>query len=172
MTKPTDQWVTPRWVVDGLMAFAVSRGVERTRIIDVCASDDNYRFTPYITTADDTLVTPWGQNSTCWMNPPYSNPMPFIEKAVLEMDNGNSTIALLKNDCSTKWFSYAVKHASDIVFITDGRVGFDPPPGQVVTSGNNFSSVAFVFNAQGGDQYQRRTHYLPISQLRVLGGAA
>ncbi len=48
------------------------------------------------------LIEPWG--SQTFVNPPYSNPLPWVEKAILERERGNTVVLLLKHDSSTKWF--------------------------------------------------------------------
>lgn len=41
-----------------------------------------------------------------FVNPPYSNPLPWVEKAIfLNKSNGWTIVMLLKHDSSTKWFA-------------------------------------------------------------------
>ncbi len=40
-----------------------------------------------------------------FVNPPYSSPLPWIEKAVEEARKGNTVALLLKADTSTRWFA-------------------------------------------------------------------
>jgi len=37
-------------------------------------------------------------------NPPYSNPLPWVKKAILEYESGCTVVMLLKHDSSTEWY--------------------------------------------------------------------
>lgn len=82
-----DYWATPQWVVDNLFTLVehklmlVPKHLER---VDVCANEINTKCPRFINEEMNTLTTPWGHNKLCWLNPPYSNVLPFIEKAVEE----------------------------------------------------------------------------------------
>lgn len=39
-----------------------------------------------------------------YVNPPYSNPLPWVEKAILESKKGYTIAMLLKHDSSTEWW--------------------------------------------------------------------
>lgn len=166
-----DYWSTPQEMVEGLIAYCEAKGVVPKNLarLDVCASELNTKCERFITEEQNTLETDWGYNQLCWLNPPYSNVMPFLEKAESEQRNGNYTIALLKNDCSTKWFHFAARHARAIIFITKGRIGFVSAITGKRVGGNNFSSVVFVFG--GGDRLSQRTLYVSKSKLEGLGNA-
>lgn len=142
-----DLWATPQWAVDGLFEWFISNGFIPKGLdkLDVCASEKNAKCPYYIDAEMDTLKTEWGDNQLCWLNPPYSNVKPFLEKAVAETHNGNYTVALLKADCSTKWFKYAVENATAVMYITSGRIGFIHAESGEAVGGNSFSSVVFLF---------------------------
>lgn len=167
--KHKDYWATPEWAVKGLAEYLHQSGEIRANefTLDVCASEHNAKAPFYINEEMDTLVAEWGKNEVCWLNPPYSNVQPFLEKAVTEAENGNQTVALLKNDCSTKWFRYAVDHAAMVIFITDGRIGFVSALTGESVGGNNFSSVAFLFKKRTAGL---KTVYLSKSYIKELGG--
>ena len=62
----------------------------------------------------DGLLYPW--KSRTFVNPPYSNPLPWIRKAIRENQEHGHTIALLlKHDSSTKW--YAELHQAGAHFL-------------------------------------------------------
>lgn len=142
-----DLWATPQEIVDGLLSYVENKGLVPSGLskLDVCANKHNKKCEHFITEQQDTLATPWGENNLCWLNPPYSNVQPFLNKAVAEVANGNYTVALLKNDCSTKWFHYAAKNAIAVVYIMMGRISFISAMTGETIKGNNFSSVAFIF---------------------------
>lgn len=166
-----DHWATPQWVVDGLFRFVEEKGLvpKGLETLDVCASELNPKCPYYIDEETNTLTSEWGDDQLCWLNPPYSNVQPFLEKAIEETGNGNYTVALLKNDCSTKWFNYAIENASAVIFITLGRIGFVSAVSGESVGGNNFSSVAFLFAPyQSGNV---KTYYISKNQLEELGNA-
>lgn len=68
----------------------------------------------------DGLVIDW--NKRTFVNPPYSNPLPWVEKAILENKINGSTVALLlKHDSSTKW--YRLLHEAGAKFLlVNGRL--------------------------------------------------
>jgi len=83
-----------------------------------------------------------------FVNPPYSKPLKWIEKAIEENKKGKTIVLLLKLDCSTKWFLKLIEAKAHIVFINE-RVKFNdnPPP---------FSSMLAILE---GD-LQKRTEKL------------
>lgn len=83
----------------------------------------------------------------------------------VEAANGNYTVALLKNDCSTKWFHYAAKNAIAVVYIMLGRISFISAMTGETIKGNNFSSVAFIF---GPGRNGLRSLYITKQKLGEL----
>lgn len=71
--RTTDEWYSPTWI---FKAAAV------TFDMDVCApSDPMHRTVPalrYLTAQDDGLTTEW--EGLVWMNPPYSNADPWVDR--------------------------------------------------------------------------------------------
>lgn len=110
-----DTWATPIW----LYKYAESRF--GTFDLDVCANSENFKCRRYYTEEQNSLVQPWGSSN--WCNPPYSNIRPWVEKAILETDLGNTTVMLLPADFSTQWFKVVWDASSDIV-ILNKRVRF------------------------------------------------
>lgn len=96
--------------------------------LDVCADETNYKVKSYFDKDDDGLKQSWG-SFTCWCNPPYSDPLPWIEKAESESYKGDpTTVMLLPVDTSTKWFEQAFYSADEIIFLSP-RVRFVGAPG-------------------------------------------
>ena len=115
--KMSDQWQTPQWLFDELNA-------EFNFDIDLCATAENSKCKNYgidylknlisfCTESEDTGekgrinlysgIAGTGLKSA-FMNPPYSNPKPFIEKA-WEDSKHCKIVLLVKVDPSTKWWS-------------------------------------------------------------------
>lgn len=112
--KQSDEWQIPNWLFEQLDA-------EFHFDIDLCATADNTKcklfYMDYLQDVqmDTTYYAPrvasmreyqevGNANYICFMNPPYSNPKPFIEKA-WEDSKHCKIIALVKCDPSTKWWA-------------------------------------------------------------------
>lgn len=39
-----------------------------------------------------------------FVNPPYSNPLPWVKQAIETYENGGNVVMLLKHDSSTEWY--------------------------------------------------------------------
>lgn len=68
------------------------------------------------------LLREWG--TSVFMNPPYSNPTPWCEKAVMESRRGKLVVGLLRGDTSTRWFHDWVLPYAELRFIK-GRLRFN-----------------------------------------------
>jgi phage N-6-adenine-methyltransferase len=120
---PTD-WETPPELFEPLsMQFPFD--------LDVCASAGNRKCDNYFgldhakETRRDGLTASW-DGLTCWCNPPYNDPMPWVRKAAFEAYQahvGATTVMLLPVDTSTKWFTEVFLYADEIWFLTP-RVKF------------------------------------------------
>lgn len=88
--------------------------------LDVCALRETAKCDHYFGPdqvnigKQDGLTAPWEDN-ICWCNPPYSDPKPWVEKAILELEA--TTVMLLPTDSSTQWFADAFMYASEIWFL-------------------------------------------------------
>lgn len=110
---------------------------------DVAASDLNHKAPLWFTEAQDSLVQPWGTSN--WCNPPYSNIMPWVEKAIAETARGNTTVMLIPADTSVAWFKKAFDNCYSCEFI-NGRISFINVDTGKPQSGNNKGSVVFIFS--------------------------
>ena len=63
----------------------------------------------------DGLSIDWEDKT--YINPPYSNPLRWVEKAIEEMNKGKMIVMLLRVDTSTKWFAKLVEANAKIMFI-------------------------------------------------------
>ena len=59
-----------------------------------------------------------------FVNPPYSKPLVWVEKAIEENKKGKTIALLLKLDCSTKWFLKLMDAKAHIILINE-RVKFN-----------------------------------------------
>lgn len=104
MKKLSDEWQTPDWLFKEL-------DEEFNFDIDLCATAENnkcrYYFSDYLLNVIEGPVrgmSPPFEGSCCFMNPPYSNPKPFIEKA-WEDSKHCKIVCLVKCDPSTRWWA-------------------------------------------------------------------
>lgn len=63
----------------------------------------------------------WGKSN--FVNPPYSDKLPWIKKALEEVEKGHLTVMLLPVDTSTGWFLDYVLPNCEIRFVR-GRISF------------------------------------------------
>lgn len=67
----------------------------------------------------DGLGSSWGQRT--FVNPPYSNPLPWVLKGIKEASKGKKIVFLVKHDTSTRW--YAKLHEAGAHFLmVNGRL--------------------------------------------------
>jgi phage N-6-adenine-methyltransferase len=112
--KGNDQYSTLNWIKDGLF-----RGW-----YDPCPLTDN------LVDRDgcDGLKGDWVGNKV-FVNPPYSNPLRWVEKAIRESRKGKIIVLLLKHDSSTVW--WAKLHEAGAHFLPImGRLQFKPRYGR------------------------------------------
>ena len=95
----------------------------------------------YLTRQEDGLALPTWPHQQIWLNPPYSNPGPWIEKAVAVHQAGvygRQVIILVNNATETAWFqmllsSYPVCFpARRLAFWRHDQTGLTARQGQAV----------------------------------------
>lgn len=62
-----------------------------------------------------------------FVNPPYSNPLLWVEKAIEENKKGKMIVMLLKVDTSTKWFAKLIEAKAEILWFSR-RLRFTDTP--------------------------------------------
>lgn len=58
-----------------------------------------------------------------FVNPPYSDPLPWVKKAIREKAKGNTVVMLLKHDSSTEWYRLLHEHGAYFLMI-NGRLSY------------------------------------------------
>ena len=95
--KDSDNWQTPKWFMR-----LVGNLTDRTPM--------NH--------AIDCLATEWETDS--YINPPYSDPLPFVLKGIAEHQKKNIIVVfLLKLDPSTKWFKVLAEGGAHFLFFSE-----------------------------------------------------
>lgn len=137
-----DLWRTPP-------ALFASLDAEFCFQLDAAAAPHNALCRKFITSDQNTLETPWDDYLTipgyAWLNPPYSDITPFVKKAAAESKNQIGTVMLVPADASVGWFREAIQTASEVRFITAGRLAFINPVTGKPVSGNNKGSMLIIW---------------------------
>ena len=125
--KQTDERYTPKWIFDTL-------NVEFD--LDPCSPVGGIKEAPikyYYTAEDDGLSKEWFGN--VWVNPPFSNPRPFMEK----LAQHGKGIGLVR--ISQSQWAKDLWNLCDGVILNDKRLKFDRPDGSSV----GIPAVTFMF---------------------------
>ena len=102
-TKPSDSYATPSWLMELFADW-----------YDPCPLN----YSPEV----DGLNLEWKDRT--YVNPPYSNPLPWVKKAIEQNKQGKKIALLLKLDCSTQWFRLLQEANAHILFINE-RIKFN-----------------------------------------------
>ena len=137
-----DLWRTPP-------ALFASLDAEFCFQLDAAAAPHNALCRKFITAEQNTLETPWADYLNVpgyiWLNPPYSDITPFVKKAAAESSNQIGTVMLVPADTLVGWFKEAIQTASEVRFITAGRLAFINPVTGKPVSGNNKGSMLIIW---------------------------
>ncbi|WP_334369481.1 phage N-6-adenine-methyltransferase [Enterobacter hormaechei] len=137
-----DLWRTPP-------ALFAALNAEFCFQLDAAAAPHNALCRKFITAEQNTLETPWADYLNVpgyvWLNPPYSDITPFVKKAAAESANQIGTVMLVPADTSVGWFREAIQTASEVRFITAGRLAFINPVTGKTVSGNNKGSLLIIW---------------------------
>src|SRR5690242_12651215 len=71
----SDEWYTPDYL------FRTLSDLYGPFTMDVCATPASARAQRFFTRTDDGLAQLW--EGVCWCAPPYSNPLPWVQKAIV-----------------------------------------------------------------------------------------
>lgn len=95
-TKKSDQFPTDYWLYTVFEDW-----------FDPCPLDEN----PSI----NGLEIEWYDRT--YINPPYSNPLPWVRKAIETSKEGKRVVMLLKFDSTTKWFKLLMQANAHILYV-------------------------------------------------------
>lgn len=101
---------------------------------DVCATAESAKCVSYYD--DHALDVPWSSDftylSTLWMNPPYSKPYPWVEKANNESKFNVIVVGLLPVNTSVSWFADHINGQANTIYFPTKRIKFERPDGTVM----------------------------------------
>ena len=117
-------------------------------VCDVAASESNHLCAKYFTESNSALDLNWCVNANSgdyvWCNPPYSDPLPWVEKCIYESKiHGIGSVILLNHDMSTRWAQRLLNQECKVIVFTGKRIAFLNGEGNPV-KGNSKGQVAFV----------------------------
>ena len=114
---------------------------------------------------------------TAYCNPPFSNILPFIDKAIYEVGLGAEVVMMLPNNPETSYIRKAKKYATKIIEMPF-RLKFVRPNGEPFldkhgkVNSPKFSCLIAVFTKKGlgkGAEYYYHDFRLHYEQQKLLG---
>ncbi len=159
--------------------------------IDLAATDESAKCAVYFTPEIDALGQNWLAsvpplaNATGWLNPPYSNILPWVQHARREQQKGFTTVFLVPNDCSGEWwpegepciirhitgyyYEYTYKQGkrkgTTVKKWASGRIEFvNAETGEIMKDPLNKPMCAIIFPAF----YYGPTLHQPVTKLELM----
>jgi phage N-6-adenine-methyltransferase len=111
----SDEWRTPPEVFTPLAAEFGPFD------LDPCCRTESALAPKFYTPTENGLLREW--NGRVWLNPPYSNPAPWLRRAIDAAQHGALIVALLPASTCTAWFHDLVLPLAEVRFLR-GRVRF------------------------------------------------
>lgn len=136
--------------------------------IDAAASNENALCEDWYTKEDDALSFDWPETHKVWLNPPFSDPRPWIDHVLRQVnERGCLVCVVLPDDISTKWFRMCVDGAAEMYgLVSDGkktgRVGFIHPVTGETVRDNPKGSFVFIFRRHTAPL---KTHWISRNEM-------
>ena len=115
---------------------------------DVCAAKATAKCSSFWHRGHNALSKRWADYfpplTPLWMNPPYSDPRPWVEKAAEAAADGLIVVGLIPNITSSTWYPEYVEGRASTLLHPDGRISFCTPAGKLI-SGNPWPSVVPIW---------------------------
>ena len=160
-----DDWATPP-------AFMAVLAAEFTFTLDVCADATNAKAPGWLEGPHWELVADEGECTcglcarwaphVCFLNPPYSDIKPWVEKAAMEATCGATVVALLPASHGNDWYALASRTTFEERRVRE-RIQFIHPAGceckacmESRTGSNTTDSFLFVWRP-GGERWITRS---------------
>ncbi|UKH11277.1 DNA N-6-adenine-methyltransferase [Actinobacillus pleuropneumoniae] len=123
------------------------------------------------------FVADQGELLRIFVNPPYSDPLPFVKRAAELKRAGHLVVMLLPADKSVEWYEVIQENASEVIDIIgyrdekgkfhSGRIHFVNPITGEEVKGNNKGSMVAVFDPTMQD-FVTRT--VSLDFVKKVGG--
>ena len=95
-SKKSDSWASPNWLMNLFKNY-----------YDPCP----------LNPIEDGLITNWKDYT--YVNPPYSEPLKWVLKAIKENKKGKTIVLLLKLDSSTRWYRELINANAHILLFNE-----------------------------------------------------
>lgn len=137
--EPPSWWTSDHWATPPSLIEDLEREFGPFDL-DPCCMPVTAKAPKFYTAQENGLAQPW--HGKVFMNPPYSNPAPWVEKALSETRSGNAhlVVALLPVATDTKWFHDFINGKAEIRFL-QGRVRFFGWAGTPITAPKSPSMI-------------------------------
>ncbi|MEQ5201573.1 phage N-6-adenine-methyltransferase [Providencia rettgeri] len=134
-----DRWQTPLPLFTALDA-------EFGFYLDAAADKNNHLCSHYLTEKDDSLNCDWESYGVIWVNPPYSEIQPWINKSDEQCKKQlQPVVMLIQSDTSVGWFNSALETVDEVRLITGGRISFINAGTNKPVNGNNKGSMLLIW---------------------------
>jgi site-specific DNA-methyltransferase (adenine-specific) len=145
----SDEWETPPTFVAALEAEFGPFD------LDPCARLETAKAAYYYTKADDGLAQAWARSARVhvFVNPPYSDPGPWVAKAIEEAKRGAVTRLLLPAATDVGWFHELVLPSANVRFLR-GRLRFHGWAGTPIGSPTAGSLLVSIPRVAGDRSFQ------------------
>lgn len=142
--RKADEWQTPPEWIERFSRVLGDIG------LDPCWSNvEGQRYDPFADLTwgieDDALSINsyyWEENGPIFMNPPYSDPAPWVDK--LSDCELTFYIALLNSSTSARWW-HKMYNASDYIAFPRKRIGYIDPVSGVASRQNRYDQTIFIY---------------------------
>jgi DNA modification methylase len=162
----TEEWLTPRFILDALGPFDLDPCAPINRPWDTARR--------HFTVAQGGLSRRWA--GRVWLNPPYGPETQLWMKQMAIHANG---IVLTFARTDTAWFSENVWGSASALYFLRGRVRFCTPDGEPSEGTGGAPSVLIAYDTPGTDRNREalRTcgldgHFAPLFQTSSKGSTA
>jgi len=139
-----DDWYTPSQYID---AARIVMGSIDTDPASSEKAQETVMAKQFFTAEQDGLVQDW--SGSVWINPPFSDVLPFAEKLISHLESGEVTqaIVLTNNNTDTLWWHKMAELSAGICF-TKGRISFYDVYGETSAPTNGQTFFYFGDNKQ------------------------
>lgn len=139
--QSNDTWLTPPQLIEALGKFD----------LDPCAPPNMPWQTAkrMVALPEDGLQVRW--KGRVWLNPPYSDPLPWVEKF---FENGRGVMLVPARSPETKWGQLTLQRGTAVLFLK-GRILFHHWPGGEVSVGKYLPNMLVAASERDAAALQR-----------------